>query len=73
MGVPNKEQMENGNYRSSWAVYMKNDDNNGLGTLSIPSLRLRLNLKKLHGDVIKETKTNTKYVDKDGLCKDAGA
>jgi len=44
--------MENDDYKSSWAVYMKKDDNNGLGNLSIPSLRLNLNLNKMHGDVI---------------------
>jgi len=57
--TPVRAEMEKGAYRSSWAVYMKRDDNNGLGTLSIPSLRLTLNLKKLHGDVIQETRMNT--------------
>jgi hypothetical protein len=53
VGKPTKEAMANKDYKSSWAVYMKKDDNNGLGTLSIPSLRLNLNLNKIHGNVIK--------------------
>ena len=52
VGAPIRVEMESGAYRSSWCVYMKRDDNNGLGTLSIPSLRLKLNLNKVHGDVI---------------------
>ena len=53
-----------------WATYMRKDENNGLGTLSIPSLRLKLNLNKVHGDFLQKTDVKTRYVHSDGLCQD---
>ena len=67
--VPTKEAYDRGDYARSWAVYMRKDENNGLGKLSIPSLRLSLNLNKIHGDFIQKTEPKTTYVQKDGLCR----
>ena len=47
---------------------MRKDENNGLGSLSIPSLRLNLNLNKIHGDFVKKTEVKTTEIDTDGLC-----
>ena len=48
---------------------MKTDENKGLGTLDVPSLRLTLELNKIHGDFVQKTEVKTDYVDQNGLCK----
>lgn len=67
--TPTKKEYDNGDYRGSWATYMRQDENNGLGSLSIPSLRLNLNLNKVHGNFVKKTEVTTLLADKDGLCR----
>jgi hypothetical protein len=66
--TPTREAQEKGDYRGSWATYMRKDENNGLGSLSIPSLRLNLNLNKIHGDFVKKTEVKTTEIDTNGLC-----
>jgi len=66
---PTKEASAKGSYRGSWATYIRKDKNNGLGSLSIPALRLNLNLNKLHGDFVKKTEIKLRKVDENGRCQ----
>ena len=57
-------------YDGSWATYVKEDNNNRLGILSIPSLKLKVNLQKFDGKITKESELNVTFISDNGACKD---